>query len=233
MEAFGAAIFAGREGRAGGVLEAAEAARAAPPGRGPRGRSTSSWTASPSASQSHTGRPCRRSRERCPAYAGTDGRDGDEVRWLWTSCPVTSEPLAPELWDDETWHELASRAVSLARDAGALPSFLPRLRSSACRRVRRSVGAGRGGRRDQRGNGERAAQVHLAGAPRVARSGGHSATCYRVEPPRRQGQGEGRAIGLAHYATAVLHNSLGRYQDALAAAQRACEHENFGSAHNV
>jgi DNA-binding CsgD family transcriptional regulator len=35
-------------------------------------------------------------------------------------------------------------------------------------------------------------------------------------------------IGLAHYATAVLYNGLGRYQDGLAAAQRACAHEDLG-----
>ena len=28
-------------------------------------------------------------------------------------------------------------------------------------------------------------------------------------------RGEGRAIGLAHYATAVLYNGVGRYKDAL------------------
>jgi DNA-binding CsgD family transcriptional regulator len=41
-------------------------------------------------------------------------------------------------------------------------------------------------------------------------------------------RGEGRAIGLTHYATAVLYNGLGRYQIALAAAQRACEHDDMG-----
>jgi DNA-binding CsgD family transcriptional regulator len=40
--------------------------------------------------------------------------------------------------------------------------------------------------------------------------------------------GEGRAIGLAEYATAVLDNGLGRYEAALAAAQRACEHDDLG-----
>ena len=46
------------------------------------------------------------------------------MRWLWLACPVAPEPLAPDLWDDDTWHELATRAVRLARDAGAL-SVLP------------------------------------------------------------------------------------------------------------
>jgi DNA-binding CsgD family transcriptional regulator len=41
-------------------------------------------------------------------------------------------------------------------------------------------------------------------------------------------RGEGRAIGYAEHAVAVLYNGLGRYQDALAAAQRACEHEDLG-----
>ena len=41
-------------------------------------------------------------------------------------------------------------------------------------------------------------------------------------------RGEGRAICMAEFSRAVLYNGLGRYQDALAAAQRACEHEDFG-----
>src|SRR5260370_25054078 len=39
---------------------------------------------------------------------------------------------------------------------------------------------------------------------------------------------EGRAIGHAEHAVAVLYNGLGRYPAALAAAQRACEHEDLG-----
>ena len=46
--------------------------------------------------------------------------------------------------------------------------------------------------------------------------------------PRAALWGEGRAIGLAHYATAVLYGGLGRYSDALAAAQRTCAHEDLG-----
>src|SRR5262249_41117528 len=40
-------------------------------------------------------------------------------------------------------------------------------------------------------------------------------------------RGEGRAIGLAGYVTAVLRNGRGRNQDALASAQRACEYEDL------
>src|SRR5690606_6451011 len=38
----------------------------------------------------------------------------------------------------------------------------------------------------------------------------------------------GRLVGLAEHARAVLFNGLGRYDDAHAAAQRACEFEDLG-----
>jgi len=40
-------------------------------------------------------------------------------------------------------------------------------------------------------------------------------------------RGEGRALGLVECVGAVLYNGLGRYGAALAAAQRACEHEDL------
>ena len=41
-------------------------------------------------------------------------------------------------------------------------------------------------------------------------------------------RGEGRGIGGWGYATAVLYNGLGRYDAALASAQRACEYDDLG-----
>ncbi len=38
--------------------------------------------------------------------------------------------------------------------------------------------------------------------------------------------GEGRALGLAWHATAVLYNGLGSYEATLAGTRRACEHED-------
>ena len=80
--------------------QAAEAARAAPPGPQPpslidllldalTARFTKPYEAAlPSL------------RRALDALAGPDGRGDDEVRWLWFACPVTPEPLAPEVWDD-------------------------------------------------------------------------------------------------------------------------------------
>ncbi len=41
-------------------------------------------------------------------------------------------------------------------------------------------------------------------------------------------KGEGRLLGLTGYASAVLYNGLGRYEEAFEAARRACEHEDLG-----
>src|SRR5262249_16513454 len=41
-------------------------------------------------------------------------------------------------------------------------------------------------------------------------------------------RGEGRVLALAECFTAVLYNSLGRYQDALGAAERACAFDDLG-----
>jgi DNA-binding CsgD family transcriptional regulator len=233
VEAFGAAIFAGRAGRAGGVPEAAEAARAAPPGpRPPRPvdllldglakRFTGPYEeALPSLTRA------------LRAYARTDGHSGDEVRWLWTSCPVTPEPLAPELWDDETWHELASRAVSLARAAGALAVLPIALSYRACVHLHAGEFAEASALVDEADAiNEATGNAPLRYTSLVLHAWrGQEVTALRaIESSLREAsvRGEGRAVGLAHYATAVLHNGLGRYQDALTAAQRACEHEDLG-----
>jgi DNA-binding CsgD family transcriptional regulator len=41
-------------------------------------------------------------------------------------------------------------------------------------------------------------------------------------------RGEGTAMTLAHYATAVLYAGLGQYEKTLTAAQSACAHEDLG-----
>ena len=50
------------------------------------------------------------------AFGPAGGVDREEtMRWFWLPWLV-----AGDLWDDEMWHELATRAVGLCRDAGAL-----------------------------------------------------------------------------------------------------------------
>jgi hypothetical protein len=115
LEALAAAIFAGRLGSAPGVVEVADAARAAPqaprPARaidllldGLTSRFTDGYAA---------GVP--QLRQALEAVSRDEGHTDDDTRWLWLACRI-----APDLWEDEAWHELATRELQLARDSGAL-----------------------------------------------------------------------------------------------------------------
>jgi DNA-binding CsgD family transcriptional regulator len=233
LDAFGAAIFAGREGRRCGVDVVAEAARAAPaaPGRPRPVDGLLSGLAQRFTEPYEHSVPALSGALR--ALADEEGRGHDRLRWLWTACPVTPEPLAPELWDDDAWHDLADRAVSFARDAGALSVLPIALSYRACVHL-------------HAGEFDAAAALIEEGQA-ISRATGSAPLAYtslallawrgREVPALRAidvalrdatARGEGRAIGLAHYATAVLYNGLGRYEDALAAAQRAAAHEDLG-----
>ena len=233
LEALGAAIFAGRLNGSADVWEGAEAARAAPPAPQPprlvdtlldglATRFTDGYAA---------GLPRLRRAVTALCEAG-QGRD-DIRRWLWLACPVAPEPIALELWDDEAWHELATRAVELAREIGAL-AVLP-VALVYCAGVHVHAGE------------FAAATALIEEADAIAEATGDAPLRYtslllvawRGEEARASeliesgiqeatARGEGRAIGLAEYVTAVLNNGLGRYEAALAAARRACEHEDLG-----
>ena len=193
LEAFGAAIFAGRESGVG-VVEAARAARAAPAGpRPPRPVDLLLDSLTERFTESY-GEAFPALARALHAFVEGEGAPAEQMRWLWTACPVTPEPLAPELWDDQTWHELADRAVGLARDAGALAVLPIALSYRACVHLHagefaRCRGADQGGRCDQRGDRERAPPVHVAGAPGLAWPRGGSAARHRVGPRGRHGQG--------------------------------------------
>jgi DNA-binding CsgD family transcriptional regulator len=221
LEALGAAIFAGRLSGAVGVAEVAEAARAAPPAASPPRASdllldglVTRFTEGYAAGVA----PLRRALE---AFA--PGAEGDPRR-LWMACRV-----APELWDDERWHVLTTHGTQLAREAGAL-TVLP---LALTYRAAVAVHAGE--------LAAAAALVEEADAITAATGNvplmyaslllaawrGHEAPALElIEASIRDAgaRGEGRAIGLTEYATAVLFNGLGRYEAALAAARRAREH---------
>jgi DNA-binding CsgD family transcriptional regulator len=227
LDAFGAAIFAGRESVGGGVVGVAEAARAAPPAPQPPRpidllldglamRFTDPYAAAV--------RPLRQALE---AFAATDELGGD-MRALWLACRVASD-----VWDDELWHELATRAVGLAGDAGHL-SVLPITLT-----YRAGVHVHAGEFDAAAGLVEEAAAITEATGSAALWYTSLVLAAWRGQEDRaleliQRGvndarvRGEGRAIALAHYATAVLYNGLGRYEDALAAAQRACAYEDLG-----
>jgi DNA-binding CsgD family transcriptional regulator len=234
LEALRAAIFAGRLDDGDGVQDTVEAMREAPSSpRSPRAIDLLLDGLATRFSHGYAAGvgPLRRALASFGRAARPDG--DDDMRWLWLACPVAPEPLAPDLWDDDTWHDLASRAVGLARDSGAL-NVLP---TALTYRAVVHVHAGEFG----------TASDLIEEADAITRATGSTPVVYTslllaayrgLEPSASDliatgirdagARGEGRAIGLADHATAVLHNGLGDYEEALAAARRSCEHDDLG-----
>jgi DNA-binding CsgD family transcriptional regulator len=235
LEALGAAIFAGRLSGRRAAQEAAEAALAAPPAPPPPqaldfvldGVSTL-FTAAFQLGVP----PLRQAMEAFGREIG--GRGLEDILWLWRACPVAPEPIAIELWDDARWHALSTRAVAIAREAAALAVLPIALNYRACMHVH----AGEFDAASALIAEADAIAVATGGVPLrytslvlVAWRGADAEAALKriaADVEDATARGEGRAIGLAEYATALLYNGLGRYDAALAAAGRACEYDDLG-----
>jgi DNA-binding CsgD family transcriptional regulator len=149
-----------------------------------------------------------------------------ERRWLWLACR-----LAQDLWDDELWYALATRGVRIARETGALHLLPNALNYLAALNVHSGAFATAAALIDEV---EALAQaiglppLKYAASMLAASRGDHAQVQALIEGPLRGAmtRGEGSALGGAGWFTALLHNGHGRYGEALAAAQRGCEHED-------
>ncbi len=223
LDALGAAIFAGRLGGDPGVVEMAEAARAAPPGPQPPRpvdllldgvacRFTDGYVAAV--------HPLRRALEAV--------QQEEDVRWLWLACRIASE-----LWDDETWEELATRHVRIARETGALAVLPLALTYRSGTHLHAGEFAATSALIEEAG----ALNRSIGGSPLkytqfllAAWRGERTEMSSLIETglPNAIARGEGRALTWAEYANALLYNGLGEYEAALAAALAACGHDDLG-----
>ena len=225
LEAFTAALFVGRLSPA--VGEVAAAARMAPAPQAPARAAdllldglallvTEGYAA---------GTPALR--RALAAFRSQDISAEEGLSWLWLAGLA-----AMAVWDDETWHILASRHVKLARDAGAL-SELPlairwrillhthagELEQGAALIAEAQAVA------DATGS-----QLGPHGDLGVAAWRGREAEAAELIAASMDGmtsRGEGRGV-TSQYAAALLYNGLGRYDKALAAAEVACEYDDVG-----
>ena len=155
------------------------------------------------------------------------------MRWLWLACPVAPEPIAPDLWDYPAWKELATRAVRLARDAGALTVLPVALSYRAGVHVHTGEFAAAAALIEEADAIAKATgntPLRYTSLMLVAWEGNEARAVEAIDAAVRDAAvlGEGRALGLAGYAAAVLHNGGGRYQAALAQARVASAHEDLG-----
>jgi DNA-binding CsgD family transcriptional regulator len=227
LEAMAAAMFAGRLGDKPGVREAAEAAQAAPAPQPPR---AIDLLLDGLATRFTEGYPAGLSplRTALDAFRDVEGLSPHEVRWLWLACR-----LAQDLWDDELWHVLATRGLDVARETGTL-SVLP---IAATYHASLHVHAGAFGaasslieEADAITHATGMAPLKYASLMLAAWRGNEADGLELIEAARLEAtaRGEGMGLGVIEWATALLHNGCGRYAEALAAAQRGCEHDDVG-----
>jgi len=223
LEALSAVFFPGLLASGESVLETAQAARVAPPPSQPPYASdllldglavlvTEGYAA---------GTPMLR--RAVNAFRAEDIRREQGHRWLSLASRV-----AAFLWDDEAWDAISTRFVQLARDAGALSALPLALTSRAGVHVfagefamAASLIAEVAAVNEATG-GSLAPWAALA---RVSFEGREAEGFQLIEAATREvvRRGEGQGLTFVHWVTAVLHNGLRRYGEALAAAQQAGE----------
>lgn len=222
LEAMSAGQLAGQLAKAGGLLEVATAARAAPTPTGPARSADmlldglAAWfTEGPA-----TGAPLVK--RALVAFRSVDIASEDALRWLAFASRIAGD--GP--WDFDAYEALVSRHIQLVRQAGALSQlplalvarihahvFAGELTAAAslseeCEAVTEATGI----------------QLPRYGALAVAAWRGREAetlelidaTIDQVVP-----HGQGLGVTATKWAAAVLYNGLGRYEDARAAAAQA------------
>jgi DNA-binding CsgD family transcriptional regulator len=235
LEALTAAMYAGRLGEPGALPNVAEAARAAV-GRVPNLQRPIDLLLSGLANLITSGTseaavPLRAALEQiCHAPPS----DGQPLRLASLGLAVVQEIAAGELWDDAIWHQLASNMVRRARDSGALavlPSALVFLAGTHIFAGEFATAA----TLLEEATSIAAATDHLAPMRYHSLSlatlrGIPADVLPNLEAAAARGtaRGEGRALGMNGWATAVLNNGLGRYEEAFAAAREACEYDDLG-----
>ena len=218
-----AAVFAARLPPASGLREAGETARAAPPSPRPaRGPDLLLDGLALLATDGYpAGAPVLK--QAVSAFRSDAVSREEGLRWLWQAC------YAAELvWDYGSWDVLSDRHVKLACEAGALiampialnlralPDLLAGEFAAAAALITRleSVAEATG-----------SSIASYASLMLAALRGSETEVARLVEAGRKEA--ERRAVGFwltfAQWATAVLDNSLGRYEQALAAAERASQ----------
>jgi len=155
-----------------------------------------------------------------------------DTGWFWRAFPLVHECLIHETWEDG-WSVVSAHAVRLASDAGAMALLPSALLSRAGAHVDNgelTTAAGLVAEAGDLSNAINYVPLRYHGLSVAAWKGDDAEVAAlaaaAIESSRLRG--EGRAIGLAHYATALVNNGRGRYPDALAAARRGLEYDDLG-----
>jgi DNA-binding CsgD family transcriptional regulator len=155
----------------------------------------------------------------------------EELRWLWLTTLA-----ALHLWDDERWDTLSARYVELARKAGAL-SELPLALSTRSMMLlfagdlATATALTDEGRAVIDATGSQFAPYAAMGLAALQGRQATVSALIEVTADDVVERGEGIAMSVAEWANALLHNGLGRYSEAMRAAQQALYYQEYPDLH--
>jgi DNA-binding CsgD family transcriptional regulator len=222
LDAWCAAWFAGSLAADGGLLEVSRAARSAPPSKQPA--RSFDLLLDGLALLVTEGREAAAPALRRASASFVAEETPAENSFRWTALPPVPSYV---LWDDESWHAINARQLQLARDVGAL--------------ARVPMGLITGAVIDAwSGEFAKAAEATAEAEAIVEATGTHLAPYAAMLLVGLQGRedgfarleaaindaaavGQGFAVQWGDFVSAILFNGLGRYEQALAAAERASE----------
>jgi DNA-binding CsgD family transcriptional regulator len=159
------------------------------------------------------------------ALCDEDIPDEEAQRWLWLG-----SVLAADLWDDERWHLVATRQVTLTRQVGALSELPAALDSLATVHLIAGELATAAFLFDEVNTVCEATGIAPARVGRLCLAAWQgrereARTLIGATISNAVQHGQGAAVIVAHAFEAVLCNGLGRYENALSAAEEAARHD--------
>jgi ATP/maltotriose-dependent transcriptional regulator MalT len=227
-------MYAGRGNANSDVLAVAAAARAAPPVRQQPQRSIDlvlDGLARRCTQGAGAAMPTLRLALQAVRNEALETHD-EVMRWLMLT-PIVQSMTVFELWDDDAFHAIATRAVQLARDTGALALL------SIALVYRSGVHLFEGEAVE--------AEAAVQESDIIAEATGNVAYLYARIPlaawrgieadatrfinlgvDAESRRSEGPVVALAGYASAILNNGLGRYEAAMEGATRATDQGDYG-----
>jgi DNA-binding CsgD family transcriptional regulator len=223
LDAWGAAWFAGSLATAGDLLEVSRAARSTPPSTHPSQPFDLLLDALALLITEGRAAAAPALRHASSAFAAAETPAENSFRW-------TALPPIPSyvLWDDESWYAINARQLGLAREAGALARLPMGLITGAVIDAWSGEFAKAAEATAEAGAIVEATGTHLApyAAMLLVALQGREADGLTMLESAINGAaavGQGFAVQWGEFVKAILFNGLGRYDEALVAAQRASD----------
>jgi DNA-binding CsgD family transcriptional regulator len=228
LEALHAAAVAGRLGM--GMRDAAAAARNAPAAPGPQRASDVLLDGLAVRFTDGIGAAAPILKLALAALLDGNGDYEEDMRW-----PLLATRVAADVFDDETWHPLASRYVQITRRAGALgvlPIALMHLSNLHVFEGKLDTAAALVEEIDSIMDATGSRRISVPKLLLSAVRGDEARASPLIDEVEREAtaRGEGLVLTFAEHARAVLYNGLGKYAAALENARRACAQDELHAA---